>query len=62
MLYTVVSEYDIFLSGSARRLYKDVPGGKIEYTGKGKGRRIVGLFSTDPKMYLRREYLPGQKL
>ena len=62
MLYTVVSEYDIFLSGSKRRYYLDINGGKLEYTGQGRNRKIVGLFSTDPRLYLCKDYAPGKKI
>lgn len=62
MLYTVVSEYDIFFSRSKKRNYLDISGGKLEYTGSGKNKKIVGLFSTDPKMYLSDDYLPGKKI
>ena len=31
MLYTVVSEYDIFFSKSRARNYMNVAGGKLEY-------------------------------
>ena len=60
MLYTVVSEYDVFLSNSAQRNYLDIKGGKLEYIGSGKNRKIVGLFSTDPTMYLNKDYQPGK--
>ena len=62
MLYTVVSEYDIFLSESKPRNYLDIKGGKLEYTGEGKNRKIVGLFSTDPSLYLCKDYIPGKKI
>ncbi len=62
MLYTVISEYDIFLSGSKARKYMDVSGGKLEYSGSGRNKKIVGLFSTDPKMYLSAELQPGRKI
>ena len=62
MLYTVVSEYDVFLSGSAQRNYIDVEGGKLEYIGSGRNRKIVGLFSTDPAMYLNKDYQPGRRI
>lgn len=62
MLYTVVSEYDIFLSNSEKRNYLDIKGGKLEYIGSGKNRKIVGLFSTDPAMYLNAEYQPGKTI
>ncbi len=62
MLYTVVSEYDIFFSRSPSRNYLDVSGGKLEYIGKGKNKKIVGLFSTDPSMYLRADYQPGKTI
>lgn len=62
MLYTVVSEYDIFLSGAGERKYLDVRGGKLEYTGSGRNRRIVSLFSTDPAMYLNKDYTPGRRI
>lgn len=62
MLYTVVSEYDIFLSTSKERKYMSIKGGKLEYTGTGRNKRIVALFSTDPALYLNKDYQPGQKI
>ncbi len=62
MLYTVVSEYDIFFSRSKARNYLDIKGGKLEYIGSGKNKKIVGLFSTDPAMYLNKDYQPGKKI
>ena len=62
MLYTVVSEYDVFLMNSPQRNYLDINGGMLEYIGSGKNRKIVGLFSTDPKMYLNAAYRPGQRI
>ena len=62
MLYTVVSEYDIFFSKSRARNYMNVDGGKLEYIGSGKNKKIVGLFSTDPAMYLRNDYQPGKRI
>ncbi len=62
MLYTVISEYDIFFSGCGSRNYLEVKGGKLEYIGSGKNKRIVGLFSTDPAMYLRKDYQPGKRI
>ena len=59
MLYTVVSEYDIFLSREPNRNYLNVKGGKLEYIGSGRNKKIVGLFSTDPAMYLNPKYRPG---
>lgn len=60
MLYTVVSEYDIFCSDASKRNYLDINGGKLEYIGFGRNRKIVGLFSTDPAMYLKSCYQPGR--
>ena len=62
MLYTVVSEYDVFLSNACGRNYIDIDGGKLEYIGSGKNRKIVGLFSTDPAMYLKEDYRPGKRI
>ncbi len=62
MLYTVVSEYDIFCADSPKREYMDIEGGKLEYAGKGKNKKIVGLFSTDPAMYLKADYQPGRSI
>ena len=62
MLYTVVSEYDIFFSRSKARNYLDIKGGKLEYIGSGKNKKIVGLFSTNPALYLDRKYQPGKFL
>lgn len=60
MLYTVVSEYDIFCQNAKRRTYMDIAGGKVEYIQHGRNRKIVGLFSTDPAMYLDNSLLPGR--
>ena len=62
MLYTVISEYDIFLSRSPERRYLDVKGGKLEYIGTGKNKTVVGLFSTDPALYLNKDYQPGRRI
>ena len=62
MLYTVVSEYDIFCADSPKRNYIDINGGKLEYTGIGKNKKIVGLFSTDPALYLNSNYQPGKRI
>ncbi len=62
MLYTVVSEYDIFYSRSPKRNYLDIKGGKLEYIVSGKNKTIVGLFSTDPAMYLNNSYRPGGRI
>ncbi len=59
MLYTVVSEYDVFFPNAPKRLYADVKGGKVEYIAVGRNKKIVGLFSTDPAMYLEKRYRPG---
>lgn len=60
MLYTIVSEYDVFCSRFAARKYLDIKGGKLEYTVCGGNKKIVGLFSTDPAMYLNKNYRPGR--
>ena len=62
MLYTVVSEYDVFFMNSRKRNYVDIDGGKLEYIGSGRNRKIVGLFSTDPALYLNKDYQPGQRI
>lgn len=62
MLYTVISEYDIFTGGEQPGKYIDVSGGKVEYTVSGKNKLVKSLFSTDPKMYLDKRYIPGTKL
>lgn len=62
MIHTIVSTYDIFCSKSSQRNYLDIEGGKLEYIGSGKNRKIVGLFSTDPKMYLDKDLQPGQRI
>lgn len=60
MLYTVVSEYDIFCQNAKSRTYMDIAGGKVEYIQSGRNRKIVGLFSTNPAMYLDNSLLPGR--
>lgn len=62
MLYTVVSEYDVFFGRPYVRNYMDVNGGKLEYIRVGRNKTVVGLFSTDPAMYLRKDYQPGKIL
>lgn len=62
MLYTVVSEYDVFFPNAAKRNYADIKGGKVEYIAVGKNKKIVGLFSTDPALYLDKKYQPGKIL
>lgn len=62
MIYTVISAYDVFCSNAPQRNYLDIEGGKLEYIGSGKNRKIVGLFSTDPKMYLNKDFQPGQRI
>lgn len=62
MLYTVVSEYDVFFSRMKFSQYQDISGGKIEYILSGKNKVIKSLFSTDPRLYLEKRYQPGQKL
>lgn len=62
MLYTVISEYDVFFTNSPKRNYIDIDGGKLEYIGSGRNRKIVGMFSTDPSLYLNKDYQPGQRI
>ncbi len=59
MLYTVLSEYDIFLSDQKPSTVADISGGKLEYIMLGKNKVVKSLFSTDPKLYLQKCYLPG---
>lgn len=66
MLYTIISEYDIFTRGEPLSEYKDIsPGnilsGKVEYTVSGKNKVIKSLFATDPRLYLDKRYTPGRK-
>lgn len=62
MLYTVISEYDIFYRNFRPRSYMNIKGGKLEYTGTGRNKTVVGLFSTDPAMYLNKNYQPGRRI
>ncbi len=62
MLYTIISEYDVFTRGEQPCKYLSVSGGKVEYTATGKNKVVKSLFSTDPKMYLDKRYIPGTKL
>ncbi len=62
MLYTVISEYDIFASKLIVPQYHDIKGGRVEYTVSGNNKIITSLFSTDPKLYLDKRYTPGQIL
>ncbi len=62
MLYTIISEYDIFTKGEKPTRYMDIRNGKIEYTVSGKNKVVKSLFSTNPRMYLDERYLPGKRL
>lgn len=61
MLYTIISEYDVFTRGEQPGKYINVSGGRLEYTAVGKNKVVKSLFSTDPKMYLDKRYAPGTK-
>ncbi|MCD8106486.1 MAG: YlzJ-like family protein [Oscillospiraceae bacterium] len=62
MLYTIISEYDIFTHNDPPTQFMDISNGKVEYTVRGKNRVVKSLFSTDPKMYLDEKYQPGRRL
>ncbi len=62
MLYTIISEYDIFARGEKPTQFVNIAGGKVEYTVSGKNKVIKSLFSTDPRMYLEDRYQPGRPL
>lgn len=62
MLYTIISEFDIFSSTEKPAEFQDILGGKVEYIRSGKNKVIKSLFSTDPKLYLDLRYSPGRKL
>ncbi len=62
MLYTIISEHDIFASEFSMPQFADIKGGRVEYKISGNNKIITSLFSTDPKMYLNKKYTPGQIL
>ncbi len=62
MLYTIISEYDIFAKNEELPKFMDISGGKIEYTMSGKNKVVKSLFSTDPFIYLDKRYQPGRTL
>lgn len=65
MLYTVISQYDVFTkdtTGENVGKYMNISGGKVEYIFCGKNKVVKSLFSTDPKMYLDKRYIPGARL
>lgn len=65
MLHTVVSSYDIFCdpkAGGTVIKIMNIPGGKVEYTVSGKNKVVKSLFSTDPRLYLDKRYIPGARL
>ncbi|MCD7784050.1 MAG: YlzJ-like family protein [Oscillospiraceae bacterium] len=62
MLYTIISEYDIFTKGEKPTQFMDIRNGKVEYTVSGKNKVIKSLFSTDPRLYLDKKYTPGTHL
>lgn len=65
VLYTIISQYDVFTketNGENVGKYINISGGKVEYIFSGKNKVVKSLFSTDPKMYLDKRYIPGVKL
>ncbi|MBQ8396198.1 MAG: hypothetical protein IJX54_04320 [Oscillospiraceae bacterium] len=60
MLYTVLSEFDIFFEDYAPDEMVDVSGRQIEYISLNKNKQITNLFSTNPAMYLNQRYMPGK--
>ena len=62
MLYTIISEYDIFTHGEKPPKFMDISRGKVEYTVSGKNKVVKSLFSTDPRLYLDKKYTPGTRL
>ncbi len=60
MLYTIISEYDIFAQElcQSQTKWMDISGGKVEYTEENGEKIVRRLFSTDPKMYLLERYYP----
>ncbi|MCD7889366.1 MAG: YlzJ-like family protein [Oscillospiraceae bacterium] len=62
MLYTIISEYDIFTRGEKPTRFMDIGKGKVEYTISGKNKVVKSLFSTDPRVYLDDRYTPGRHL
>ena len=62
MLYTIISEYDIFTKGEKPTKFQNIANGKVEYTVSGKNKVIRSLFSTDPWAYLDERYQPGKRI
>ena len=62
MLYTVISQYDVFYEKYVPCSCSEINGLKIEYRACGSRKIITSLFSTDPKTYLDKRYLPGRVL
>ncbi|MCD7823365.1 MAG: YlzJ-like family protein [Oscillospiraceae bacterium] len=62
MLYTIISEYDIFTQSERPTQFMDIGNGKVEYTVSGKNKVVKSLFSTDPSMYLDKRYIPGKRI
>ncbi len=72
MLYTIISEYDIFTREGeipqANRFRSIASGtngrcrGMVEYFVCGKNKVVKSLFSTDSEMYLDKRYFPGSRL
>lgn len=60
MLYTVLSEFDIFFEDYTPNETVDVSGKQIEYISLNKNKQITNLFSTNPAMYLNQRYMPGK--
>ncbi|MCD8005819.1 MAG: YlzJ-like family protein [Oscillospiraceae bacterium] len=68
MLYTVISEYDIFRRNEPLSKFRDIRAengistAKVEYTVSGKNKVVKSLFATDPRLYLSKKYTPGTHL
>jgi len=60
ILHTIVSEYDIFSSTEdiIPTQFENVSGGMLEYSLINGKKQITRLYSTNPYMYLRKEYSP----
>ncbi len=64
VLHTIINEYDILQARNQIPLRKmqAVNGGLIEYTVTPLGKEVSRLITTDPNLYLNRNYLPYAKL
>ena len=59
ILWTVERWEDIFPQKAPEKVLRPVKGGFLEGTDSADGFTVSRLISTDPRLYLRKDYAPG---